>query len=632
MWLTLSMRILVGVAWLILPGTAAWAQNYSLVIGIDGMGSYGLEAASTTNMHAVMDGSWAAGYQGAYSLSAYAGGVVGSATQQATSSGPGWSTLHNGVWTDDHGVTDNGASFASGNFAAYPSYLKVLKANLSSVSTSGIVSWNPIDANIFAPGNGSPDIDSRTGTNESDALSTSTAVTQIGALATGANAALFVHLDNVDIVAHASGAYSAANLNAIQVVDSQVGQMLNAIKSRPTFASENWQVMVVSDHGHVPGGGHGGQSPLERSVPILVSTKTLARGIVTAATAAPSQIDVAPTVLDHFGVERPAYMEGQSLLNAVTPTVDQSLGEDLVSHLSFDGHTNGSYAGSGGTVHGAVTFEPGKFGQAGKVATYGAGRVTLNDDIAAGFGTASDFALSMWMKYDSAASDPAFFSNKDWDSGANTGINLAYLAGSSGLDVNTKTSAGLRRDVEPYGGFEAAAWHHVLLNVDRDGRTTLYVDGALFGDNATSIGSFDGAFNFTFFNDGTGSYTAGGLSLTNLMIDEFSAWKRLLSADEIAYLSVNPLSAALDSAVDGDFDADGEVDGADFLVWQRGGSTIPLSRDDLALWKANFGSTAELAAGSAAVPEPAMCIVLAAAAAPLLRRRRGAGAGYAQPF
>jgi hypothetical protein len=351
----------------------------------------------------------------------------------------------------------------------------------------------------------------------------------------------------------------------------------------------------------------------------------LAPGAATAATAAPSQLDAAPTVLDHFGVDRPFYMKGQSLLEAATPTVDHSLGDDLVSHLSFDGNASGSYAGSGGAVHGAVTFESGRFGQAGKVAAYGQGRVTLNDDIGANFGTASDFALSMWMKYDAAASDPAFFSNKDWDSGANTGINLAYLAGSGGLDVNTKSNTGVRRDVEPYGGFNAAVWHHVLLNVDRDGRTMLYVDGALFGDNATSVGSFDGAFNFSFFNDGTGSYTAGGLSLTNLMIDEFSAWKRLLSADEIAYLSVHPLSAALDGAVDGDFDANGFVDGADFLLWQRGGSPNPLSEGDLALWKAEFGSNAELVAGSVVVPEPATWVGLLGAVAVLVWRRRGGG-------
>src|SRR5262245_39274161 len=39
----------------------------------------------------------------------------------------------------------------------------------------------------------------------------------------------------------------------------------------------------------------------------------------------------------------------------------------------------------------------------------------------------------------------------------------------------------------------------------------------------------------------------------------------------------------------GDFDGDGDVDGRDFLVWQRGGSPNPLSAGDLAQWQANYG-------------------------------------------
>ena len=54
----------------------------------------------------------------------------------------------------------------------------------------------------------------------------------------------------------------------------------------------------------------------------------------------------------------------------------------------------------------------------------------------------------------------------------------------------------------------------------------------------------------------------------------------------------------------GDFDFDFDVDGADFLKWQRGESPDPLSQSDLVDWQSNYGMVAPLSATSTAVPEP----------------------------
>jgi len=73
----------------------------------------------------------------------------------------------------------------------------------------------------------------------------------------------------------------------------------------------------------------------------------------------------------------------------------------------------------------------------------------------------------------------------------------------------------------------------------------------------------------------------------------------------------------------GDFNGDGDVDGADFLVWQPGESPDPLSAADLALWKANYGTVAPLAAASTAVPEPtSLLLSMVASLVYCLRRRR----------
>ncbi len=63
----------------------------------------------------------------------------------------------------------------------------------------------------------------------------------------------------------------------------------------------------------------------------------------------------------------------------------------------------------------------------------------------------------------------------------------------------------------------------------------------------------------------------------------------------------------------GDFDFDGDVDGRDFLLWQRGQSPVALSAGDLADWQANYGTglamTASAGPTAVAIPEPA-CLVL----------------------
>jgi hypothetical protein len=72
-----------------------------------------------------------------------------------------------------------------------------------------------------------------------------------------------------------------------------------------------------------------------------------------------------------------------------------------------------------------------------------------------------------------------------------------------------------------------------------------------------------------------------------------------------------------------DFDHDGDVDGRDFLVWQRGGSPAPFSAGNLALWQEQYAAASELTA-AVQVPEPGAGVLLAvmAVAAGCGRRHR----------
>jgi hypothetical protein len=78
-------------------------------------------------------------------------------------------------------------------------------------------------------------------------------------------------------------------------------------------------------------------------------------------------------------------------------------------------------------------------------------------------------------------------------------------------------------------------------------------------------------------------------------------------ATQLYQLAIGVESLVVDPGPDGDFDLDGDVDGADFLVWQQGfGNSF--DADDLALWQGNYGSVAggvaNVAGSSSAIPEP----------------------------
>ncbi len=83
-------------------------------------------------------------------------------------------------------------------------------------------------------------------------------------------------------------------------------------------------------------------------------------------------------------------------------------------------------------------------------------------------------------------------------------------------------------------------------------------------------------------------------------------------------VSTHPYAGSIIPA--GDFDFDGDVDGADFLLWQQGGSPDPFSSSDLADWEANY--SAPLSATSAAVPEASSLLLGVMTSIGLMLRRR----------
>lgn len=73
-----------------------------------------------------------------------------------------------------------------------------------------------------------------------------------------------------------------------------------------------------------------------------------------------------------------------------------------------------------------------------------------------------------------------------------------------------------------------------------------------------------------------------------------------------AFVDAFSLTAEVVDGLPGDFDNDLDVDGRDFLVWQRGNSPSPLSAGDLALWQGAYNASLT---ANVTVPEPG-CVTL----------------------
>jgi hypothetical protein len=116
-------------------------------------------------------------------------------------------------------------------------------------------------------------------------------------------------------------------------------------------------------------------------------------------------------------------------------------------------------------------------------------------------------------------------------------------------------------------------------------------------------------------------------------IDTADGWAiKFLNSSSPPQLQIT-YSTAIAPTTDADFDDDGDVDGADLLVWQRHlgtttGATLStgdanadgaVNAADLAIWQMQFPAAAVLAAG---VPEPSSLAISASVAAVVLLRRR----------
>jgi len=279
--------VLIAAGLTLSSGCSGQAQSKKvLLIGIDGVRTDVLASANTPNIDALAE-------DGIFTDNAW--------TRPPTVSGPGWSNMLTGVWPDKHRVEGN--DFTANDYRSYPDFLTLIERARPSLEPVAVVNWLPLGGEDSGGPVISDAVDTviafdgyETGYTLADERAVALAVEQLA----GADPdLLFVYLGNTDMVGHDFGSLSEGYRLEVEKADRLVGVLVDAVRARPSYASEDWLILISTDHGRRDDGGHGGDSEEERRIFFLASGSSVT-GLEPDAEV--QIVDVPTTALAHLGV------------------------------------------------------------------------------------------------------------------------------------------------------------------------------------------------------------------------------------------------------------------------------------------------------------------------------------------
>lgn len=260
-----------------------------LVVGIDGVRLDLLATLATPRLDAVRD----AGFLAPVLIDA----------QTPTMSGPCWATIVTGVHVGKHGIWNN--HFSGNRLGVFPDFTTRL-ARFFGRKTFVAAGWDPL---VLAQDGGplftaptrllyvAPEAHTAEAWEQVDEEIT---VDAEAVLRRDPIDASFVYLGAADETAHLHGC-GARYRASIENADARLGRLLDAVRGRAEYEREDWTVIVVTDHGHVDEGGHGGRSTLERTAWIAACGPDLAPGV--APECELRHVDVAAHAFAALGIE-----------------------------------------------------------------------------------------------------------------------------------------------------------------------------------------------------------------------------------------------------------------------------------------------------------------------------------------
>lgn len=298
-------------------------MSKAVIVIIDGIPADVIERVATPHIDAI------AGKHG-YTRS-FVGGVAGASSETPTISAPGYQSLLTGTWADKHNVLDN--EVENPNYQ-YWDIFRIAKHASPTLKTAVFSTW--LDNRTKLLGDGIPDaggkkIDYHFDGFEHDedqfphdffsdyilAIDQHVSAEAARYIKTEGPDLAWVYLQYTDDVAHLWGDGDKLD-NAVRGMDELVGQIWGAVQARRRATTEDWMMLVTTDHGRdaESGRSHGGQSERERTIWMVTNSDRLnARYRSNTAI-----VDIAPSIADHMGIDMPvdirAQMDGRSFVSS----------------------------------------------------------------------------------------------------------------------------------------------------------------------------------------------------------------------------------------------------------------------------------------------------------------------------
>lgn len=201
----------------------------------------------------------------------FAGGLLGTETEQTTITAPGWASINTGVWANQHGVFDNNQP-KSNDFKSF----SLQAAEKFGLRSSFAASWSNYFTVNYLPeieyAKAHPEIPIHFQQGEDDLAVFEFLKHCVTVGDPLESDVVFCSFEATDSNGHANG-FTNLNYhyaNGFRDEDELAGALIDTIQNRPSYKEENWLILITTDHGgfHF---NHGGQTVEERTTWVVTN-------------------------------------------------------------------------------------------------------------------------------------------------------------------------------------------------------------------------------------------------------------------------------------------------------------------------------------------------------------------------